>query len=112
MPWQELAIRTGISLVAFTVTAWLYVHALRFVGRHLKGAGKVAVSLGIYVLVAAAMTGALGFVFGSANDVATRQSASYIAAVLICWVVVACPGLVYLRSHFRELRALGFFLSR
>ena len=83
MPWQELIIRTGISLVVFTATAWLYVHALLFVGRNLKGTGKVAVSMGIYVVVAAAIGGALVYVLGSAADVATRQSAPYIASVVL-----------------------------
>ena len=109
MPWQELAFRTGASLVGISVTVWLYVHALRFVGLHFGGALKVAVSLLVYLLVAAAIGAGLLYVLGSAADTATRQTVPYMLCVLLSWGIVSAPGIIYLRRQLPMLRAMGYF---
>lgn len=112
MPWTELTTRTATALAGVTLLLVLYTHALFLIGRNLRGVAKLAVSLALYVLVAGGMGVGLIFVFGSASDLAVRQSGSYMVSVLAAWAVVAAPGILYVRKHLPTLRSLGFFQPR
>lgn len=112
MPWSELALRTVAALAGVTLLLVLYTHALLLIGRCFGGVAKVAASLVLYLVVAAALGGGLLFVLGAASDVAVRQSWSYVGAVLAAWALMAAPGILYLRNHLPMLRSMGFFRAR
>jgi hypothetical protein len=112
MPWQELALRTGASLVGVSVTLWIYVHALCLIGVHFNGVRKIAASLVIYLLVAAAVGAALLYVLGAAPDTPTRKTVPFMACVLLSWAIVSAPGIIYLRRRLPMLRAMGYFSSK
>lgn len=113
MPWSELGIRFLVGLVSVSFACGLYASALLWVGGHFKGNLKVAISLLVYLVMAAFLGWALLSVLAAASEPAVRQRWAYLGGVLIAWIAMVTPGFVYVGCFkLAQLRQAGFFLPR
>ncbi len=109
MPWQELITRTLGATLVVTVVFYLYTSALLSIGQQFGGALKTFLVILTYLLMTAVLGGALLLVLTSAGSSEHRNSWQYILTVMSCWIVVALPGFLHLRSRLEALQRYGFF---
>jgi apolipoprotein N-acyltransferase len=111
MPLGEIAIRFVVCLAAITLASVLYVTALLWIGRTLKGVAKTTLALLAYLLMAAAICAGFLWVLATAEDTHVRQSWGYLGVVIGTWIAAVTPAFFYIgRFKLAELRAVGFFL--
>jgi Na+/melibiose symporter-like transporter len=102
-----------VGLGSVLIASVAYVSALLWIARHFRGGLKIAISLFVYVLMSVVLFLSLLNILGVSPDPAMRQNWGYLVTVLITWVVMVAPGVIYI-VHFKlsQLQRAGFFLPR
>jgi hypothetical protein len=109
MIWQILLIVVAGVPGAFLATLG-YVGALLSIAKHFSGAIKMMIALPVYVLYSVLLVAPLFYMLGQFRSEIQASNFS-LAAVLVGWVAVVMPSVVYLGKYrIQELRRAGYFL--
>lgn len=111
MPWEEMVIRTAISLALVTIGAVGYACGLIWIGNHLKGWAKSLLAISLYFIFAFVVIAPFLYIISSATGMVLKNGYTYLAAVFIAWIASIVPAFFYIfKIKLVELRGAGFFL--